>query len=227
MTAPTTATPPATSTGSGSSRRSGSCRGRSWSGLGAALREAEEPGSEHPSAILAIRLLALTGARRDEILCLRWREVDFKRALIDIDSKTGRKRIPLPAPALERLSKALRLRGNPYVCFGAHRGKRLVGLQRPWERIRSAAGLDDVRLHDLRHSHAAMGAGLRRPVRIPWPALMRQFGSREQTVRNFRLEMRRGLEVVRVFYPELRFEVVREGLWLWPGASHVRRPPRL
>jgi integrase len=128
--------------------------------LGAALREAEEAGSEHPSAILAIRLLALTGARRNEILCLRWREVDFERALIDIDSKTGRKRIPLPAPALELLSKALRLRGNPYVCFGAHRGKRLVGLQRPWERIRSAAGLDDVRLHDLRHSHAAMGAGL-------------------------------------------------------------------
>jgi hypothetical protein len=63
---------------------------------------------------------------------------------------------------------------------------------------------------------------LRRPVRIPWPALMRQLGSRERTVRNFRLEVRRGLEVVRVFYPGLRFEVAREGLWLWPGASHVK-----
>jgi len=128
--------------------------------LGEALREAEVAGSEHPSAILAIRLLALTGARRNEILCLRWDEIDFERALLDIDSKTGRKRIPLPAPALRLLVEADRMQDNPYVCFGAHNGKRFVGLQRPWERIREAAGLDGVRLHDLRHSHAAMGAGL-------------------------------------------------------------------
>jgi hypothetical protein len=62
---------------------------------------------------------------------------------------------------------------------------------------------------------------LRRPLLIPWEVLMEQFGSREKAVRNFRLEVRRGLEVVRVFYPGLRFEVAGEGLWLWPGASHV------
>lgn len=128
--------------------------------LGEALREAEEAGSELPSAILAIRLLALTGARRNEILCLRWDEVDFARGVIVVDSKTGRKRIPLSAPALKLLSQAYREKDNPFVCFGVRYGKRLVGIQRPWERIRSAAGLDDVRLHDLRHTHAAMGAGL-------------------------------------------------------------------
>lgn len=128
--------------------------------LGDALREAETAESEHPSALLAIRLLALTGARRNEILCLRWDEVDFERGLIDIDSKTGRKRIPLPAPAFRLLAEADRVQDNPYVCFGAHHGKRLVGLQRPWERIRKAAKLPGVRLHDLRHSHAATGAGL-------------------------------------------------------------------
>lgn len=62
---------------------------------------------------------------------------------------------------------------------------------------------------------------LRRPVLIPWPLLMEQFGSREKAVRNFRVEVRRGLGVVRVFYPGLRYEVEREGLRLWPGASHV------
>jgi len=128
--------------------------------LGEALRKAELEKSEHPSAILAIRLLALTGARRSEILCLRWDEISFERAEIDIDSKTGRKRVPLPAPALRLLADADRMEGNPYVCFGAHKGKRLVGVQRPWERIRAAAGLEGVRIHDLRHSHAAMGAGL-------------------------------------------------------------------
>lgn len=64
---------------------------------------------------------------------------------------------------------------------------------------------------------------LRRPVSIPWEELARQFGSRERALRNFRLRVRRGLERIRVFYPGLRFEVTREGLWLWPGRSHVGR----
>jgi integrase len=135
--------------------------------LGETLREVEEEGTEHPSALLAIRLLALTGARRNEILELTWSAVDFTRAeLVLADSKTGPKRIPLPAPALKLLEDAPRVEGNPYVCVGEREGGRFYGLQRPWDRIRTRAGLPDVRLHDLRHTHAAtaVSAGLALPL---------------------------------------------------------------
>jgi integrase len=128
--------------------------------LGKVLAEAEREGSEHPSAILALRLLILTGARSGEILGLRWKEVDFERRALHLaDSKTGEKTIQLSAPALELLSQARRLKGNPYVCTGARSGKHLVGLTKIWHRLRERAGLDDVRIHDLRHSYAAVGAG--------------------------------------------------------------------
>jgi integrase len=49
--------------------------------------------------------------------------------------------------------------GNPFVIAGKKRGARLINLQKPWRRIRTAAGLPDVRIHDLRHSFASIGAG--------------------------------------------------------------------
>lgn len=128
--------------------------------LGEALREAEEKGTAHPSGILALRLLLLTGARCGEILSLKWSEVDFKRRYLHLsDSKTGEKSIPLNAPALEVLSNAPRIEGNPYVCSGDRPGSHLVGLPKIWYRIRARAGLEGVRIHDLRHTYAAFGAG--------------------------------------------------------------------
>jgi integrase len=50
------------------------------------------------------------------------------------------------------------LEGNPYVICGEKAGQHLVNLEKPWQRIRHVAGLDDVRLHDLRHSFASVGA---------------------------------------------------------------------
>lgn len=133
--------------------------------LGDALRAAET--DEHPSALLAIRLLALTGARRNEILTLTWAAVDLDRSeLVLADTKTGPKRLPLPTPARDLLAHAPRIHDNPYVCVGERDGGRFSGLQRPWDRIRHQAGLDDVRLHDLRHTHAAtaVSAGLTLPL---------------------------------------------------------------
>jgi len=128
--------------------------------LGEALADVERDASEHLSAILAIRLLLLTGARRNEILTLRWSEVDLERSCLQLaDSKTGKKIIRLGGAALELLSDAPRQEGNPYVCFGEREGGHFIGLQRPWKRIQKKAGLEEVRLHDLRHSFASVGAG--------------------------------------------------------------------
>ena len=74
------------------------------------------------------------------------------------DSKTGAKVIPLGAPARELLASMPRLAGNPYVLPGRKEGGSYVGLPKAWERIRARADLSDVRLHDLRHSFASVGA---------------------------------------------------------------------
>jgi integrase len=74
------------------------------------------------------------------------------------DSKTGKKVIHLNAPALELLATIPRIEGNPYVIPGRKAEAHLVNLEKPWRRIRARAGLEDVRLHDLRHSFASVGA---------------------------------------------------------------------
>ena len=128
--------------------------------LGEALGDAEQNKTASTWAIAAIRLLMLTGARLSEILTLKWDEVDFEGQQLRLpDSKTGQKSIYLNAPALEVLADTPRLVGNPYVICGEKSGAHLVNLQKPWRRIRRAAGLDDVRIHDLRHSFASVAAG--------------------------------------------------------------------
>jgi integrase len=126
--------------------------------LGEALGEAEEAGSP-PAAIAAIRLLILTGARKTEVLTLEWRWVNFERSLIELpDSKTGAKAIYLNAPAIGLLADLPRIAGNPFVLPGDRTGAHIVNIEKTWRRVRNAARLDDVRIHDLRHSFAAVGA---------------------------------------------------------------------
>jgi integrase len=136
--------------------------------LGEALAAVEKDRSEDPGAVLAVRLLLLTGARRDEILGLRWQDVDLDTGTLNLpDSKTGKKSIPLGPAAVELLAAAPRLEGSAYVIPGRRRPDTpFVGIQRPWARIRARAGLGDVRLHDLRHSFASVGvaANLGLPV---------------------------------------------------------------
>ncbi|RUM43774.1 MAG: integrase [Desulfocapsa sp.] len=135
--------------------------------LSRALKDAEKEQTATPWSIAAIRLLIFTGARLNEILTLKWEYVDFDLKQIRLpDSKTGRKSIYLNDPALDLLAGVPRTEGNPFVICGARKGRNLVNLQKPWRRIRSAAGLDDVRLHDLRHTFASFGAigGISLPI---------------------------------------------------------------
>jgi integrase len=113
-----------------------------------------------PFAVAAIRLLILTGGRLREILHARWDQADFERGLLNLaDSKTGKKSIYLNAPALEILAALPRLEGNAHIFPGLKEGQPRFDLRKPWLAVTKAAGLEGLRVHDLRHSHASIGAG--------------------------------------------------------------------
>ena len=127
--------------------------------LGTVLASLEREGSENLFVIAALRLLALTGARLNEVLTLQWSYVDLERQTIFLpDSKTGRKPLRLNDEAVAVLTALPRLNNNPHVLPGRNEGGHMINLQKPWRRIRALAKLEDVRLHDLRHSFASIAA---------------------------------------------------------------------
>ncbi len=123
-----------------------------------AADELVEEGEIVPAFAAAIRLLALTGARRSEVLELRWAEVDLDRARIVLPrerSKTGEKTIPLNSAACEILQEWKQKRVNDFVFPGRGAKGPLIGMSHRWETVRKRAKLPDVRIHDLRHSFAS------------------------------------------------------------------------
>ena len=124
--------------------------------LGQALRAAPAERLASPHAAAAIRLLVLTGCRRNEILGLRWDDLNFESGEMRLrDSKTGARMVPLPPKSAEVFAGLSRTPDNPWVFPGRKKGTRLVNLNDSWNRIRKRAGLDGVRLHDLRHTFAS------------------------------------------------------------------------
>jgi integrase len=135
--------------------------------LGAVLADAGRNEAETPFVLTALGLLILTGARLTEILTLRWGYVDLENGVLRLpDSKTGAKEVYLNDAAIKLLRDVPRMAGNPYVIAGHKPGAHLVQLQKAWRRIRAKANLDDVRIHDLRHSFAsvAVSAGMSLPM---------------------------------------------------------------
>ena len=133
--------------------------------LGQVLDEMEAERVELPSAIAAVRLLLLTGCRLNEIMKLRWEDVDLAHSVLRLpDSKTGAKTVRLGRAAVAVIKRIERCRFNPHVIVGTQAGKPLSDLQPFWRRLRARAGLKDVRIHDLRHTFAsvavASGQGL-------------------------------------------------------------------
>ena len=129
--------------------------------VGRVLKEAEANGSVGPSAAAALRLLMLTGCRRNEIVQLRWDDVD--RAAHELrlsETKTGPRSVPL-TPAVEAVLDEIPRNGdNPWVIAGKKAGTHMVDVDAVWARLRAKAGLEDVRIHDLRHSWASRALAL-------------------------------------------------------------------
>jgi integrase len=123
-----------------------------------AITAAEQAGTLGPHGAAGLRLCLFTGARSGEITAIEWLHVDWQRRLIRLpDSKTNEPRtIHLSEPALEVLKGLPRI--GPYVVAGGRPGEAYQSLRRAWISIRNRVGLDDVRLHDLRHSYASLAA---------------------------------------------------------------------
>lgn len=129
--------------------------------LGEVLGKAESTKSEPPQIIAALRLLLMTGCRLNEILTLRWDQIDWDRGQLSLeDTKTGAQFRAVGGAVTEYLSRLPWRETSPFVIPGRITGHHLVNLSKGWRRIRKTAELEDVRIHDLRHTHASAAAGL-------------------------------------------------------------------
>ena len=98
----------------------------------------------------------LTGCRRGEIVTLQWDDVDRSAGHLRLrDSKTGARFVPLTDAAMEVLDGIEAVPGNPWVFPGKKPGTHVSELTGFWLRLRKRMDLNDVRLHDLRHSYAS------------------------------------------------------------------------
>jgi integrase len=140
--------------------------------LGEALRGAEGAGV-HPSPLLAIRLLALTGMRRSEVCGhgtvarrsegdgLRWGDVNLETRTIQLRSaKAGARGVPLGLAAVEILRSAKPADADPqaFVCPGARPGQPFIGLDKVRRQVFGAAGIEKASLHALRRTFASVAA---------------------------------------------------------------------
>jgi integrase len=112
---------------------------------------------ENRAAANAIKLLLLTGGRRNEITHAKWEYVNWERRTLLVPiAKSGKARlIRLNSAAMELLRALPRRADNPYIVPSPVTGRPSASLHFPWTRIRKRCGLTDVRLHDLRHSFAS------------------------------------------------------------------------
>ncbi|KRB27955.1 site-specific integrase [Acidovorax sp. Root70] len=120
------------------------------------LQEALERG-ENEQMKYIVNLLLMFGCRKRELLEAKWEDFDLERRNWHIPmSKSGKPRnVPISMKALELLKTLPRWKGCPYVVPNPATKKPFGNLYYPWEKVRQAAGLPDVRMHDLRHTFAS------------------------------------------------------------------------
>jgi integrase len=125
------------------------------------LQAAGKPLSERQTAIISpqsaaiIRMLIFTGARKTEILSLKWSYLNLEKGLAKLpDSKTGFKVLQLPAPALEVLKGLPKI--SEFVFPSTSACGYQVNIKDAWKEVMEEAGLTGWRIHDLRHAFASM-----------------------------------------------------------------------
>lgn len=110
-------------------------------------------------AIWIIKILALSGARRGEIVQLKWSEVSFNQSSLHFeDSKTGQKTTPVSTAVITLLEEVWseRDRKSSFVFPNASGNSAYVGTPKVWTELRRRFGDDKLRLHDLRHTFASL-----------------------------------------------------------------------
>jgi integrase len=132
--------------------------------LGTVLSDTEAK-SSRPQHIAILRLLLLTGARKNEIARLRWAEVDLGQGLLRLDdSKTGR-HVKVISELAQKVLAAQARTASPFVFPDPeHQYEPVRGLDWAWVGIRDRAGMPDLRIHDLRHAFASFGVSLGVPL---------------------------------------------------------------
>ena len=134
-------------------------------------RSTGRTGRGHRQQADIIRLLLLTGCRRGEIVDLQWSEVHGD-ALVLGDSKTGPRKVPLGTEARRILERQPRTE-SPFVFPSPLDPSRPRGRELAlWYRVRKEAGIEDARLHDLRHTHASHAV----MNGVPVPVVSRMLG---------------------------------------------------
>jgi integrase len=124
-----------------------------------AIYQAETAGKIGPHAAAGLRLALFTGARSGEICAAQWSHVDWQRKQIRLpDSKTNVPRTIHISDAAVEILKALPRVGS-FIIAGRYKDEPHQNLTRAWIIARAYGGLEDVRLHDLRHSYASLAAG--------------------------------------------------------------------
>ena len=118
--------------------------------LAAALADAE---TRSPANVAAIRFAAVTGLRIGEVLAVRWEHIDFETGrLLLPETKTGRRWHDLPSPALAILADLPRFGAWTFTNNGGRSPATYKRVRETFARVAAGAGLEDVRLHDLRRT---------------------------------------------------------------------------
>ena len=104
-----------------------------------------------------VTMLLLTGARKNEVIHAKWKDFDLEQRIWSIEfNKSGKIRyVPLSDGVLQLLEIIPKEKNNPYLFPNPKTGKPYVQIFPSWNTARKRAGLEDVRIHDLRHSFAS------------------------------------------------------------------------
>ena len=118
------------------------------------VKAINESSNEHLKYI--VLLLLLTGARRGEVLKARWENIDMVAGHWTIPmTKSGHPHTIYLTDRMVKILNAVGTKGKSEYVFPSHTGKPYVSIFRSWNTARKKAGLDDLRIHDLRHSFAS------------------------------------------------------------------------